>query len=187
MVESVTDNTFKEITYNGISLIEHVESKYVNISKAFRENGKKWYKYKQTQQWKEIEKIAENKFKSGSWKVGAKSPPPNNNVYFDVNTGPNEFRGIYIHPKLTHFVCQYVSVDYAFKVAELMDSINETVHAKLAKDNLEDTPANSINITEETFKYMQDVCIKYNMLINEREEAAKFANKHDIYCWGIRD
>ena len=157
------DSQFKQITYNGIALIEHVPTKYINISKAFRDNGKRWYKYKQTQQWKEIEKVAENKFKTGCWKVGANSPPPQNDIYFDVDTGKNEFRGIYIHPKLVHFVCQYVSVDYAFKVAELMDSINDNVHIQLEKQQLADTPEHAEPIFKSVVRtYCQPVCEHYS-------------------------
>ena len=164
------DSQFKQITYNGIALIEHVSTKYINISKAFRDNGKRWYKYKQTQQWKEIEKVAENKFKTGCWKVGANSPPPQNGIYFDVDTGKNEFRGIYIHPKLVHFVCQYVSVDYAFKVAELMDSINDQVHSTMEKQHLPDTPTNAQPIFEQT--------IEQHRFVSDVENSQ---------CWGVRE
>ena len=181
----MTDWKFEKKTYNGIEIIVETNTGYVNASQMCSSNNKRWREYKRTNAWKEIIEIYDEFIKNTcESKIfqGVNFPTP----YFDIKI-TRDFQGCYIHPKLVHLVAEYCSKRYAFMVAELMDSINETVHAKLAKDNLKDTPANSINITEETFKYMQDVCIKYNMLINEREEAAKFANKHDIYCWGIRD
>ena len=166
-----TKNDFEQITYNGTSLIEHIKTKYVNISKAFRDNNKQWNKYKTTKQWKEIEKVAENKIKSGQWKVAENSPPPLNSIYFDINTGPNEFRGIYIHPKLVHFVCQYVSVEYAFKVSELMDSINERVHEQLKQQNKEDTVENAKPIFEQTVSTLSSVV----------------SDKENQQCWGCRE
>ena len=75
MSEGVIEQTFSIKTYNGISLIYDDSTGYVNISKAFREHNKQWNKYKQTKQWKEIEKVAEIKLNNGEWKVAEKSPP----------------------------------------------------------------------------------------------------------------
>jgi hypothetical protein len=46
-------------------------------------------------------------------------------------------KGWYIHPKLVHFVAEYCSIRYAFKVAEIMDLINEK--NQLLNKTLEDT------------------------------------------------
>ena len=171
--KGVIAKTFKVKTYNGISLTYDEQTDYVNISKAFRENNKQWNKYKLTKAWKEIEKYAEIRLKSGDWKVAENSPGPNNAIYYDVNIGSNEYRGIYIHPKLTHFVCQYVSIAYAFKVAELMDSINESVHIQLKQENKEDTPKNATPIFER--KVNQCIVVQRNCELLDKQ------------CWGYRD
>ena len=54
-----------------------------------------------------------------------------------------EFQGEYVHPKLIHFVAEWISADYAFKVAELMDSINENIHEQIKRENIEDKPENT--------------------------------------------
>ena len=51
----------------------------------------------------------------------------------------NEFKGTYIHPKLVHFVAEWVDLEYAFTVSEIMDSINDKVHEELNKQQLPDT------------------------------------------------
>lgn len=97
---------------------------------------------------------------------------PINKLEFDVNTGPNEFRGTYIHPKLVHFVCEYVSIDYAFKVAELMDSINDATHQRLNDLKLTDTVQNANTV--------------FNLIIDEQKDRLVSDNENK-QCWGIRE
>ena len=94
-----------------------------------------------------------------------------------------EYQGEYIHPKLVHFIAEYCSKVYAFKVAELMDSINENVHEQLNKQQLPDT----VEISKQIFEDLRMKAIKYNMMLHHQEEAEKRANTHDVYCWGVRD
>lgn len=164
--------TFKEMTYNGVSLIEDETTGYVNITKAFKANGKQWSKYKQSMRWKDLEEAAKIRINSGEWKVEEKWHRPQKDVFYDVNTGPNEFRGTYIHPKLVHFVCEYISVDYAFKVAELMDSINDSVHQRLNDLKLPDTTQNANTV--------------FNLIVDEQKDRLVPDNENS-QCWGIRE
>ena len=46
-----------------------------------------------------------------------------------LSTEFNELRGTYVHPELIHFIAEWVSLEYAFKVAKIMNMINERQHA----------------------------------------------------------
>lgn len=82
----------------------------------------------------------------------------------------NEFKGTYIHPKLVHFVAEWVDLEYAFTVSEIMDQINDKVHEELNKQQLPDTVENSKPIFNEIAK-----SIAPNIQINNSS------------TWGYRD
>ena len=64
----------------------------------------------------------------------------------------NEFKGTYIHPKLVHFVAEWVDLEYAFTVSEIMDSINDKVHEELNNKQLPDNVENAKPIFNEIAK-----------------------------------
>ena len=158
---------FKVETYNGISIVRETTTNYINASKMCSDNGKKWRSYKQTNQWKEIEKHALKYIKFDD--VGG--PSNLGRTQFDIINADNNYKGTYIHPKLIHFVAEYVSIEYAFKVAELMDSVNNRVHQQLQQLQLPDTPTNAKPIFEQT--------INNNIRFVSEDE-----NKQ---CWGVRE
>jgi hypothetical protein len=47
----------------------------------------------------------------------------------ELRKGYDQAQGQYIHPELIHFVAEYVSIEYSFKVKHVMDSINKLGHA----------------------------------------------------------
>mgnify|MGYP001102705536 CR=1 FL=1 len=89
--------------------------------------------------------------------------------YYLKNVAP-KYQGEYIHPKLVHFVAEYCSIDYAFTVSEIMDSINDKVHEELKNQQLPDTVENSKPIFNEIAK-----SIAPNIQINNSS------------TWGYRD
>lgn len=159
---------FKVETYNGISIIRETTTNYVNASRMCADNNKRWRQFKNSKYWKDTLEAFNLVIK----------PKLSNAVYFQTPSflAPKqvkpEYQGEYIHPKLIHFVAEYCSKIYAFKVAELMDSINNQVHERLEALQLTETPQNAKTV----FNLVVDEHI--NRCVSEQE------NKQ---CWGIRE
>ncbi|EAX72223.1 hypothetical protein TVAG_439560 [Trichomonas vaginalis G3] len=102
----------------------------------------------------------------------AKSGSTSKRAFYELTKGViNEFKGIYIHPDLVHFVAKWCSVKYAFYVKDIMDSIDKKVHEKLDEEEVEDTVVNAKPLFEQEVRKM---CEK--QLEHERE-----------MCYGYRD
>ena len=110
------EGNFETKTYNSVSIIRNTEDGYVNASQMCSSNNKKWRNYKNTQQWKACIEAFRTLTDEGVQKWAPS--------YYLENVAP-KYQGEYIHPKLVHFVAEYCSVEYAFKVAHIMDKINE--------------------------------------------------------------
>ena len=169
--------SFKVETYNGIAIVRETTTGYINASRMCSDNGKKWRSYKQTNQWKDIEKVAEKYIKID----GVSGPSKIGRTQFDVINAENDYKGTYLHPKLIHFVAEYVSVDYAFQVQELMDSINEQVHHQLEEQQLEDKPENSHKLFLSTCETIIDL----NMSNHANKQAQE--SFETIFSYGVRD
>ena len=108
----------------------------------------------------------------GRAKNGSTGKQGENEAFYELTKGvENNFKGIYIHPDLIHFVAEWCSVEYAFRVKDIMDSINDKVHEKLNENNLPDTVENAKPIFENEVRK-----------ITEPQKAYE-----QNYCWGVRD
>lgn len=182
MSEAIYDGhklEFKAETYNGISIIRETATGYVNASRMCSDNNKAWRNFTRTKYWKNKLEA----FKRSSFYKVSEGAPIRAPSFYPKNGVKPEFQGEYIHPKLIHFVAEWCDDDYAFKVAELMDSINDQIHEQMKKNNKEDT----VEVSKRLFNDLRDTVIKYNMSVHSEEENSKRANTHDVYCWGIRD
>ena len=101
---------------------------------------------------------------------GKKLPDPEMTPKYQLLNVSNEFKGTYIHPKLVHFVAEWVDLEYAFTVSEIMDSINDKVHEELNNKQLPDNVENAKPIFNEIAK-----SIAPNIQINNSS------------TWGYRD
>lgn len=159
---------FKLETYNGISIVRETNSNYVNASKMCSDNHKTWRKFKQSKYWKDTLEAFNLVIKPGLSNAG--------NFWTASFLAPKqvkpEFQGEYIHPKLIHFVAEYCNKVYAFKVAELMDSINDSVHQRLNDLKLPNTPQNSNTV--------------FNLIVDEEKDRLVSDNENK-QCWGIRE
>ena len=158
----MTSCNFETKTYNGISIIINKADGYVNASQMCSSNEKQWRHFKNTKSWKQVENAFIRRYSEGgiirpSYELAKISP---------------KYQGQYVHPKLVHFVAEYCSIDYAFTVAEIMDSINDKVHDVLEKNELPDTPENAKPAFNEVVK--QIVPSVNTELINKT-------------CWGFRE
>lgn len=161
---------FEKQTYNGISIIRETTTCYVNASQMCSSNGKAFRQFKTTKQFKEIIEIYNEFVESTEIEreiQGVVFPTP----YFDIDF-TKEFQGTYIHPKLVHFIAEYCSKRYAFMVAELMDSINDSVHQRLNDLKLTETPQNANTV--------------FNLIIDEQKDRLVSDNENK-QCFGYRE
>ncbi|KAI5500256.1 hypothetical protein TVAGG3_0854720 [Trichomonas vaginalis G3] len=159
--------TFTKGTYNGIEVLRRDKDGYINATKMAREAGKLNHLNRFLNSTK-MQEILEFWLKEYG---GAKSGSTSKQAFYELAKGViNEFKGIYIHPDLVHFVAEWCSVKYAFYVKDIMDSIDKKVHEKLDEEELEDTVENAKPLFEEVRK----MCEK--QLEHERE-----------ICYGYRD
>lgn len=163
-----TTNTyaFTTKTQNGISVIFETTSGYFNASRMCSDNGKHWRNFTRTQYWKnKLEAFKRSSFYKDS--KGARIGAPSFHAQIGVKP---QFQGEFVHPKLIHFVAEWCNDDYAFKVAELMDSINDRVHQQLEEKKLEDTVENS-----------------RQLFISTCESVTDLVSSWSPDTWGVRD
>ncbi|KAI5539450.1 hypothetical protein TVAGG3_0017150 [Trichomonas vaginalis G3] len=160
--------TFTKGTYNGIEVLRRDKDGYINATKMAREAGKLNHLNRFLNSAK-MQEILEFWLKEYG---RAKSGSTSKQAFYELTKGViNEFKGIYIHPDLIHFIAEWCSVKYAFYVKDIMDSIDKKVHEKLDEEELEDTVENAKHLFEEEVRKM---CKK--QLEHEREK-----------CYGYRD
>ncbi|KAI5526036.1 hypothetical protein TVAGG3_0273520 [Trichomonas vaginalis G3] len=160
--------TFTKGTYNGIEVLRRDKDGYINATKMAREAGRLNHlnRFLNSTKMQEILEFWMNEYGQ------AKSGSTSKQAFYELTKGViNEFKGIYIHPDLVHFVAEWCSVKYAFYVKDIMDSIDKKVHVKLDEEELEDTVENAKHLFEEEVRKM---CEK--QLEHERE-----------ICYGYRD
>ncbi|KAI5510304.1 hypothetical protein TVAGG3_0716700 [Trichomonas vaginalis G3] len=160
--------TFTKGTYNGIEVLRRDKDGYINATKMAREVGRLNHlnRFLNSTKMQEILEFWMNE--CGQAKSGSTSKQ----AFYELTKGViNEFKGIYIHPDLVHFVAEWCSVKYAFYVKDIMDSIDKKVHEKLDEEELEDTVENAKHLFEEEVRKM---CEK--QLEHERE-----------ICYGYKD
>ncbi|KAI5509690.1 hypothetical protein TVAGG3_0707980 [Trichomonas vaginalis G3] len=160
--------TFTKGTYNGIEVLRRDKDGYINATKMTREVGRLNHlnRFLNSTKMQEIIEFWMNEYGR------AKSGSTSKQAFYELTKSViNEFKGIYIHPDLVHFVAEWCSVKYAFYVKDIMDSIDKKVHEKLDEEELEDTVENTKHLFEEEVRKM---CEK--QLEHERE-----------ICYGCRD
>lgn len=168
-----TEYNFEVKTYNGIEVIFENNSGYFNATHMSKQNSKRWRTYKQTKAWNECKAIYDEFIAPQA--CGRKMPYEK--ISFEPENVANQWRGEYVHPKLIHFVAEWCSKIYAFKVSELMDSINENIHEQIKRENIEDKPENTKQLFLSSVATICDIMTKP---IGQAEFEEQFS-------WGYRD
>lgn len=125
IIES-NNETFTIGDYNGVSIIIRNKDNYINATKIAKDNGKQKHlsRFIESEKWNEICGAFENSLpqKRGNEKI---------TLFYILREGYSiDTRGTYVHPKLIHFVAEWCNIIYAFKVAMIMDNINELKEVK---------------------------------------------------------
>ncbi|EAX86330.1 hypothetical protein TVAG_442490 [Trichomonas vaginalis G3] len=172
--------TFTKGTYNGIEVLRRDRDGYVNATKMAREAGKLNHLNRFLNSAK-MQEILEFWLKEYG---RAKSGSTSKQAFYELTKGVmNEFKGIYIHPDLVHFVAEWCSVKYAFYVKDIMDSIDKKVHEKLDEEELEDTVENAKPLFEEEVRKMHEKQIEH-----EREICSGYRDSpYELDQWEQED
>ena len=150
------EETFTRTDYNGISVL--VDSNgYYSASKICKDNKKRmndWLRNDRTQALLEAysrnlgisigytdarfsaskDKLDPEASSSNLDKTGGSMDAgyPVSNLFLmykrSGGKGHNELQGWWIHPKLVHHLAEWANLEYAIKVSEIMDLINERLH-----------------------------------------------------------
>ena len=110
---------FTKTTYNDISVIVDSDG-YYNASKICTDNDTQYAYIARNQYWTSyIDKLQ---------CLCSSAEAPEEPLFRDRTLLMNELRGVYIHKDLVNYLCIHVNLDYAIKVGEIMDLINEKTH-----------------------------------------------------------
>ena len=127
------NESFTKTNYNGIPILVRDKDGYINGSKIAKENGNKQLsRFLNKNTTKEmIQYLKGNNFAIL-------------NISYDLHElYKPEVQGIYIHPDLLHLLSEWVNMEYAYKVTQLMKTLNEKQH----RDHIE-ADVNQKNIIE---------------------------------------
>jgi regulator of replication initiation timing len=106
--------TFIKGIYNQVSILIRKKDGYVNVGKLCQDAGKNLYGFKRGNRYKTILKY---------WNENEnfnKSLPS-----YELKKGYLKSQGSYFNSDLIHFVVDWISIEYAFKVKRIMNAINE--------------------------------------------------------------
>ena len=121
MIES-NGMVFTRTDYNGISVLVD-EHGYYNGSKICSDNGTRMFNITKNQDWSDyIERL------SSLLQMEQRELAINR---LNTDGYSREVQGVYIHPKLVNWLCMHLDMDYAIKVSEIMDLINERIHIQM--------------------------------------------------------
>ena len=140
-------------SYNGLKIYIREKDGYVNASKLCKDSGREFKAFNRTKRFKQILKYYNEN------EVGEDLHPP----IYELNKGYNIMKGQYITPDLIHFVAEWISIEYSFKVKHIMDTINDIGKAKLIDDN-----TNMEEVLNNLNKELEEYKTKNKELIAER-------------------
>ena len=166
---NVNGRSFRRTTWNEIAVIQDVETGYFQASKICKDNGKKlkhWLENKRTDELLEAYASHLGKQIKNS-EAGIPTSVQNVLIYQIKLTGNElvkyaEYQGWFVHPKLVHHIAEWASIDYAIKVEEIMNLINE--QNKLLNQTLEDTISKLRSENIELKATIQDLTTPINKL-----------------------
>jgi len=143
--------------YNGISILTRDVDGFVNAGKMCTDAKEKFYNFTRGKRWQEI--IDYYVQLEGS---------VNLRYLYNLRKGYDKAQGNYLNPDLVHFVAEWISIPYAFKVKRIMDSINE--RSQVTGETFED-------ISEEIIKKQKSVISKLKQRVEEQSEVIEEQSK----------
>ena len=165
---------FKISTYNDIEIIIDTETGYVNATKLCKNINKDFRTFCKSMRYSELVELFNKE--NGS---DQKCTYPLNFKYDIGLEYLNEVRGQYIHPNFINFVCEWCSLEYVYKVAKIMNTINDELH--LRNINLQ-TKINEMQAEVERFEFenfnLSDRLNKSNSSFNHETPGSILISSH---------
>lgn len=155
---------FKQTTWNGISVIQDMETGYYNASKVcklYKKQFRHWITNKGTIELLEIMADELNLSKETNEEMSLVETY-HTLLYKLEDKFNNETKGYYVHPELFHDTCYWADKRYGFKVSRLMNLINE--QNQRLNQTLEDTVSKLRSDLEEKEALIQDLTTPINKL-----------------------
>lgn len=123
--ETKDGERFYDDHYNDIRIIVREKDGYINATRIATDNGKQknFSRFIDSSRWNDIVSTFRKQYLESEVLVD-----PMYILHSTIPDSHKDARGTYIHPKLIHFVAEWVSLEYAFKVAHIMDLLNEELH-----------------------------------------------------------
>ena len=166
---------FTVTEYNGVSVLMDEEG-YYNASKICRDNDKRFSNWLQNDRTKRILEMISTKLEIPMDSLETGNPVSTNSLMFKRKggNGHNETQGWWIHPKVVHYLAEWADLEYAWKVGEIMDAINERIHLKCTSledelDSLHDENDKLKHELESVKDELKTVKDDYDMLNEENE------------------
>ena len=142
---------FKQTTWNGISVIQDMETGYYYANKIARDNKKRFENVLANKGFNELKQV-----------ISEVTGIPVTSLTIEINNVKSDLQGTYVHRYLLNHICEWVDKTYAVKVSMLMDLINE--QNKRLNQTLEDTISKLRSDLEEKEALIQDLTTPINKL-----------------------
>lgn len=115
---TLTENNeeFIESTYNGFKIYVRKLDSYINVSRMCADNNRDFRTFKRGERFRNILNYYINEEMKGV---------QNCTPLYELRKGYNLMQGQWLTPDLIHFVAEWISISYSFKVKHIMDKINE--------------------------------------------------------------
>ncbi len=157
-----SSRTFITTTYNDISVIIDKETGYYNASKICRANKKQFSKWLENKRTQELLNKLSARLQLEVERVENSLPFNSALIYHLTDQIAPQFMGIYIHKKLVNELCMWCNIEYALKIDEIADLIDD--QNKLLNQTLEDTISKLRSDLEEKESLIQDLTTPINKL-----------------------
>ena len=105
--------------YNGVEILYRASDKFINVSRLCINGGRCFKTFKRGDRWRKIIEYWSKQYNKSGERFCSAVP------IYELKGKYDRSRGQYVHPKLIDFVADWISIEYSFKVAEIMDLINE--------------------------------------------------------------
>ena len=166
---------FKRGTYNGISVIIHEKTGFINATDMCNQFKKRFRKIFENHAWQQYFEAFKKEYSASP----EKGRHLETEFLYQLNKGisvkDNYLRGTYVDPRLINYIAIWASPQYAITVGRIMDSFNQRIHNELVTQKLPDIPENTQPIL--------------NNIANQLEEQTKQQTElvNSTISWGIRD
>ena len=158
--------------YNQIEIIYRQSDGYINASKLCSHANRDFRTFKKSDRFRKITKYWNELNGTGN----SLFPSYELKKIFKVE-------GQYIHPRLIHFVVDWISIEYAFKVQKIMDLINEK--NKLTNQTLDETITQLTNEVDDLKKQIgeqnQEIIEKEQVIEEQKEDIQQNHNRSTKY------